>query len=101
MNEYNTKITRMGVIPTPTVDGKKLSNTSAICNDGETAYILRTCGSSSDNKKYPFAISMRVMSPRANNLPEMRALAVRDEASIFGRSGLKKSSRRAARRFFS
>jgi len=40
-------------------------------------------------KKYPFAISMRVMSPRANNLPEMRALAVRDEASIFGRSGLK------------
>lgn len=56
MNEYNTKITNMGVIPTPTVDGKKLSNTSAICNDGETAYILRTCGSSSDNKKYPFAI---------------------------------------------
>jgi len=29
------------------------------------------------------------MSPRANNLPKMRPLAVRDEGSIFGRGGLK------------
>ena len=40
--------------------------------------------------KFHLCISpTRVMSPRANNLPGMRPLAVRDEGSIPGRSGLK------------
>ena len=56
MSTKRMKSTFLANIPSPLVDGKKLTNISSICNDGYTAYALKTCGSSSDNLLYPIAI---------------------------------------------
>lgn len=56
MGKKYMKSTLLTIIGSPTVDGKKLSNMSAVCNDGYTAYGLKTRGSYNDGIMYPIAI---------------------------------------------
>lgn len=43
-------------LPDPVVNGQKCTSVAGICNHGNTAFIVKSLGSSSDNKYYPFAI---------------------------------------------
>ena len=56
MATYKMKHTNLHYLPNPTVSGYKLSAVNSIANDGTTAYILKSCGASTDEILYPMVI---------------------------------------------
>lgn len=56
MSTYKMKHSVMEYIANPTVKGYKLTAVNSMTNDGSTAYVLKSCGASTDEKLYPMVI---------------------------------------------
>ena len=56
MGKFTMTSTLITSLPSPAVSGLKMTGTAGIAISGTTAYVLKSCGKSTDEKLYPMAI---------------------------------------------